>query len=128
MTRRSFGTYPDLFNIDFKNTVPSYIYSTYENLLGNLSERLHVDKAILDYNLYRFHHIINVFQPKYRSYERSNLLFDQNFQLPVHEQHMRMLNQNELIILLEFFLQIDIDLFFMKTYEFPHSNQTLVKN
>ena len=115
MTRRSFSAYPAPFNIDFKNTVPSYIYSTYEDLLGNLSERLHVDKAILDYNLCRLHHIIHVFQSKYRSYERSNLLFDHRFQLPVQEQHMRMLNQNELIILLEFFLQINVDLFFMKT-------------
>ena len=89
--------------------------ASYENLLDNLSERLHVDKVILDYNLYCLHHIIHVFQSKYRSYERSNLLFDHHFQLPVHEQHMRMLNQNELIILLEFFLQIDVDLFFMKT-------------
>ena len=128
LTRRSFGAYPDPFNIDLKNTVPSYIYSTYENLLSNLSERLHVDKVILDYNLYRLHHIIHVFQSKYRSYERSNLLFDHHFQLPVHEQQMRMFNQNELIILLEFFLQIDVDLFFMKAYEFPHDNQTLVKN
>ena len=129
LTRRSFGTYPDPFNVDFKNNVPSYIYSTYENLLGYLSERLHVDRVILDYNLYRLHHIIHVFQSKYRAYERSNLLFDHHLQLPVHEQHhIRMLNQNELIILLEYFLQIDVDLFFMKTYEFPPSDPTLVKN
>lgn len=118
LTRRHSAVYHDPFDTTFVQITPSYIYTLYENLFDPLKEKLQVDAAILDYNLYRLHHMIHHFIGKYRTYERSNILYDHHFHLPVHEQNLRMLNQYELIILLEFFLQIDVDLFFMNTYTF----------
>ncbi|CAF4411226.1 unnamed protein product [Rotaria sp. Silwood2] len=115
LARRSFNAYENPLNSNLLQQVPSYIHYLFESLFSDLSQRLHIDSTILNYNLYRLHHIIKVFIWRYRSYERSTILYDHHFQLPTHEQYLRMLNQKELLILLEYFLQMDVDLFFLKT-------------
>ncbi|CAF1311872.1 unnamed protein product [Rotaria sordida] len=115
LMRRDSGVYPDPMNSKYNQQVPSYLYFIYDNLLGHLKTRLNVDASILDYNLYRLYHIIDLFISKYRTYEGSDFLFDHHFKVPIHEKFLRRLEQYELLILLEFFLQLDVDMFFMKT-------------
>ncbi|CAF4140842.1 unnamed protein product, partial [Rotaria sp. Silwood1] len=68
LTRRSPGVYPDPWNSKDSTEIHSYVYIVYENLLDPLKTRLNVDTSILDYNLYRLHHFIDVFISKYRTY------------------------------------------------------------
>ncbi|CAF2264907.1 unnamed protein product [Rotaria magnacalcarata] len=128
LTRRTSAAFVDPFNPKFIQKVPSYIYIEFQNLYGPLKTRLNVDAAVLDYNLYRIYEIIDIFIAKYQFYEGFNVLFDHHFQLPIHDQHLRMLKQSELIILLEFFLQIDVDVFNMKTcifYKTDHQSPSI---
>ncbi|CAF2972182.1 unnamed protein product [Rotaria sp. Silwood2] len=118
LTRRSPGVYSDPWNSKDSKDVPSYVHIIYENLLGPLKTRLDVDSSILDYNLYRLHHFIDLFISKYRTHYGSDFLFDHHFQVPGHDKFLRRLDPYELIILLEFFLQLDVDTFFMKTCTF----------
>lgn len=123
LSRRSSNLFLAPFNIKVIENVPSYVYALFQNLYGSLTNRLQIDMSILDYNLYRLYNIINNFISKYRSYEKSNVLFDHHLPLSIHDQYLKMLNHSELIILLEFFLQIDVDLFYMKTCSFRMEDQ-----
>lgn len=125
LTQRSSSAYPTPFNTTHIQQTSSYIYSIFQTFIGHLSQRLQVDSSILDYNLYRLNEITENFIIKYRSYERSNVLYDHHFPLSQQEQYLRMLNQNELCILLEYFLQMDVDLFYMKTCQLRGNYQSL---
>ncbi|CAF1336830.1 unnamed protein product [Rotaria sordida] len=127
LTRRGPGVYPDPINSKSNQQIPSYLYLIYDNWLGHFKTRLNVDTSILDYNLYRLFHIIELFISKYRTYEGSDFLFDHHFKVPLHEKFLRRLHIYELVILLEFFLQLDVDMFFMKTCAFRIPDGLLIK-
>ncbi|CAF1581337.1 unnamed protein product [Rotaria sordida] len=119
-TQRSSGIYlhPLNMSLESKKTISSYIHDRVEQLFGKISRLYQIDIAILNYNLSRLINIIQIFISNYRLYERSMVLFDHHFQLSHHDQYVRMLNEQELLILLEFFLQIDVDIFYMKVCTF----------
>ncbi|CAF1366679.1 unnamed protein product [Rotaria sordida] len=128
LLRRSPGIHPDPWNSKYDTQNSSYVYLLYGNLLNPLKTRFNVDTSILDYNLYRLHHIIELFINKYRTYEGSDFLFDHHFQVPGHDKFLRRLHTNELIMFLEFFLQIDVDTFFMKTCTFRITDGLFIKS
>ncbi|CAF2260387.1 unnamed protein product [Rotaria magnacalcarata] len=104
--RRLPGAYPSAFEIKMNPYVValfdldqmSLIYTLYEMFWCTCSNRWHVDMAILDYNLVRLQQCLN------------KMLAMMNI-----ESTLMPLSVSEWSIALEFYLQIDVDLFYMKT-------------
>ncbi|CAF4843350.1 unnamed protein product, partial [Rotaria magnacalcarata] len=71
-------------------------------------EKFQVDLAILDYNYIRLHYVLQLF--------RTTRL--QILSLDKCSESDLLLHENELPQLLEFYLQMDVDLFYMKTCSF----------
>lgn len=94
---------------EFKiNSNSSFILQQYERYYVPILERFHIDLAILDFNYVRLKKFIELCDFSYSravpASRASNLTF-----------HLR---EHEFPQLLEFFLQIDVDLFYMKTCSF----------
>lgn len=93
-------TFPFPFELKAKTqTNNSFLITFYQELYGKLNDRLMTEIPILDFNLKRLHDCVK--------------------QVAAHYQLDQItLNVNELASALEFYLQIDVDLFFMKTCSF----------
>ncbi|CAF1426396.1 unnamed protein product [Adineta steineri] len=92
--------------------IPSFFWSIYEPLFRNLSEHLHVDMAIIDYNYTRLFRCVDLWRTEHiRRFKK--------------ELHEVTLDQKEFAIALEFYLQIDVDLFYMKTCSFREAIQDI---
>ncbi|CAF1447716.1 unnamed protein product [Adineta steineri] len=92
--------------------IPSFFWSIYEPLFRNLSEHLHVDMAIIDYNYTRLFKCVDLWRTEHiRRFKK--------------ELHEVTLDQKEFVIALEFYLQIDVDLFYMKTCSFRGAIQDI---
>ena len=74
--------------------IPSFFWPIYDELFGEITERLHVDVSILDYNYARLCKCIDV-------WARENT---RRFNVPPHEL---VLEQQDYAVALEFYLQID---------------------
>ena len=79
----------------------SFIYTIFDHYLNIHYGRWNIDMTILDYNLVRLHKCLN------------KVLFMMNA-----EQTIIPLTPNEWSLALEYYLQIDVDLFYMKTCSF----------
>lgn len=110
LARRETGKYRCKFIIvDPDPSASSIMMKTYHQLFTPIYERFHIDLAILDHNYGRLKAYIDLF----RSARNRILCTTQDRYEPMTD-----LNENELPQLLEFYLQIDVDLFYMKTCSF----------
>ena len=116
---RQHHVYPCAFTIVESNTesMSSFLIQQYQLYFTSLIKRLHCDLAILDYNYIRLKNFIQLYRSSY-----TRIL---GHHQPSTEVQLN-LNENEYAQLLEFYLQIDVDLFYMKTCSFrqaqPRSN------
>ncbi len=86
------GTSPD--NILVNTRIPSFFWPIYQEIFANVSEHLHIDMAIIDYNYARLFKCIDIWS-KERIFRFRKT------------QHEVTLDQREYAIALEFYLQID---------------------
>ncbi|CAF3908737.1 unnamed protein product [Adineta steineri] len=82
-----------------QNCDNSYIWYLYQNLFVKTKKHLNVDKSIINFNLNRLHNCV--------------VKVAEQYGLPYTT-----LNIGELPLALEFYLQIDVDMFFLKTCSF----------
>ncbi|CAF3934669.1 unnamed protein product, partial [Rotaria sordida] len=110
LIRRRSGTFKPAFNI-VKNdsNIQSFICEKVYMYFGDLLERLKVDQSILDYNYTRLNKYM-----KMLACEQMRV-----FKLRAHE--IQRIDENEYPIALEFFLQFDVNMFYMKTCSFRHA-------
>jgi hypothetical protein len=109
--RRLPNAYSDALIVKFNSVVyaffdleeMSFIYTLYDNYLGRCSRGWNVDMAILDYNLVRLHKCLDKVLLVMMNIEQSTVI---------------PFTSDEWLIALEFYLQIDVDLFYMKTCSF----------
>ncbi|CAF3976512.1 unnamed protein product [Rotaria sordida] len=94
--------------------IHSYFYNLSENYFQQFKERLKVNVAILDFNLYRFQKILERYQSLQHLFDSYLTLVNRNNE----NYEVKNLDFHELRIGLEFFLQIDVDVFYMKTCMF----------
>lgn len=88
---------------------PSFAYDIFRRHFSNLIERLKVDLSIIDYNLVRLNtFILNEYPVIFRNNETFNFL---------------LLNYDEMAIGLEYYLQMDVDIFYMKTCSYGCAQQ-----
>jgi hypothetical protein len=107
--RRSPAAYPNMYELNFKPPVfaffngedMSFLYTLHEVFVGTRSNGWNVDISILDYNLVRLHKCVD------------KVLAQMNI-----ESTAVPFSFDEWSIALEFYLQIDVDLFYMKTCSF----------
>ena len=59
LQRRQFGVFQRPFEYKILGNHPSFLNSTYQYLYQHLSERLHVDPAIIDFNLARLDEVMS---------------------------------------------------------------------
>jgi hypothetical protein len=107
--RRRTGLYKCQFSIiGIPDPTLSFLLQQYTTYYGSIIERFNIDLAILDFNYLRLKKFIQL------SYSASIRILPsgQSANMDYH------LQDEELPQLLEFFLQIDIDLFYMKTCSF----------
>ena len=106
---RRTGKYKALFSITDCDASPiSFIVQQYQTFYVPLLDRLHVDLSILDCNYIHLKEFIELHRQAYiRTLGHQSSL---KYQFNLHE--------NEFAPLLEFYLQIDVDLFYMKTCSF----------
>ncbi|CAF4150666.1 unnamed protein product [Rotaria sp. Silwood2] len=110
LARRHSGAFKPAFNIiNYDSTIPSFLREKYHMYFTVLLERLKVDISILDYNYTRLNKYMRML-----AYEQMRV-----FNLRPHEvQHI---DEKEYPIALEFFLQFDVNMFYMKTCSFRHA-------
>ncbi|CAF2085893.1 unnamed protein product [Rotaria magnacalcarata] len=107
--RRQLGKYRSEFSIRNTNaSETSFMVKQYHTYYGSILEKFQVDLAILDYNYIRLHYVLQLF--------RTTRL--QILSLDKCSENDLLLHENELPQLLEFYLQMDVDLFYMKTCSF----------
>ncbi|CAF1575645.1 unnamed protein product, partial [Adineta steineri] len=87
-------------------------FSLSEQDAEELSKRLQIGKSIITFNANQIRGICYYFLELYKSY-RKNILLQNDIAL---EEFI--LNSKQMIVLLEFYLQIDVDIFYMKTCSF----------
>jgi hypothetical protein len=109
---RQTDRYPTRFTIDKRaSSSTSMMLQYYEKFYASLCTRLRVDLSILDYNCTRLQHALRLCRDaRHRT---------------LGQQHARSmsnstwtLDEKEYPLLLEFYLQMDVDLFYMKTCAF----------
>ena len=132
--RRLPGAYEDPFNPKtiLSEKIASFCQIMFEENFGALCHRLHLDRAIIDFNLSHLKDNIDTFMSKYRAYARSYLFDNGRHLLP---KHLTLPNKNEMCLALEFFLAMDgkldrrsspiddelvylVDMFYMKSCAF----------
>lgn len=94
---------PTLELIQYRQEIPSFLREKYELLYVDLMKRLHVDMSLLDYNYTRLNHFIQEF-------DRHRMVV-----FGFLREELEAIHEREYPMALEFYLQFDIDLFFMKT-------------
>ena len=107
LQRRQSGTFPlavDL--IDQNSSMPSFLRDKYRLFFDELMTRLKVDLSILDFNYIRLNKFLRLFM--YQQVRVFNL----------RAEDAAVVEEKELPCLLEFFLQFDPHLFYMKTCSF----------
>ncbi|CAF1361912.1 unnamed protein product [Rotaria sp. Silwood1] len=114
---RQTGEYQCLFTIaDPSTSTSSLMYNYYKNYFLTICDRFHVDISILDHNYARLQHFLELFSTRRVQILHANKRMEDTFYLHDHEFPQ----------LLEFYLQMDVDLFYMKTCSFrnaqPRSN------
>ncbi|CAF1670697.1 unnamed protein product [Adineta ricciae] len=109
LRNRRTGRYKASFSIlDCDASSISYIVQQYKKFYMPLLDRLHVDLSILDCNYIHLKRFIELHRQAYiRTLGHQNSM----------KYHFN-LQENEFAQLLEFYLQIDVDLFYMKTCSF----------
>ena len=124
---RRYATYYDgpLIPAIMSHQIDSYMYQFLKRYFNDLMGRLKVNLALIDFNLIRFQHIVERFQLLQKIFYRRCIEYTNNHTQKYSQQQTMHLTNNlitldyhELSIGLEFFLQIDVDLFFMKTCSF----------
>ncbi|CAF1358586.1 unnamed protein product [Adineta steineri] len=116
--RRTYHSFHQPFTLtDESNdiSVRSHFMKIYDKLYGDLSERFQIDNAILDYNYERIRTCMNIMvqeRIRYRS-------------LAMDTIGMEELRIVEHALAMEFYLQLDDELFFMKTCSFRNAQPTL---
>ncbi|CAF1348935.1 unnamed protein product [Rotaria sordida] len=109
LVRRQTGQYKPLFPIsNYDPSVTSLIVNNYYTYFGPILERFKVDVAILDYN----YGLLKNYLKLYCSARLRILSTDKLSEDPLY------LSDTEFPQLFEFFLQMDVDLFYMKTCSF----------
>ena len=107
--RRRTGKYPCAFSIvETHTSAPSFLLQYYQMYFASLIHRLHVDLSILDYNYTRLKVFIGFYRDALVRIFGSRHASETQFNL----------NESEYAYLLEFYLQLDVDLFYMKTCSF----------
>ena len=107
LRRRQSGTFPlTVPLIDRNPAVPSFLRDKYRFFFDELRTRLKVDLSILDYNYTR----LNIFLRL--------LMYQQVRVFNLRPEDAAVVEEKELPCLLEFFLQFDPHLFYMKTCSF----------
>ncbi|CAF1435936.1 unnamed protein product [Adineta steineri] len=96
-------------------SVRPFFMKIYDKLYGDLTERFQIDNATLDYNYKRLRTCMNIMIQERIRYGV----------LPVNTLGMIELRIVELALAMEFYLQIDDELFFMKTCCFRNAKPTL---
>ncbi|CAF1203466.1 unnamed protein product [Adineta steineri] len=89
--------------------LPSFLREKYQLYFGDLMKRLKVNMAIIDFNYTRLNEYIRKV-----SYERM-------YVFNLVSNHTLQLDENEYPIALEFYLQFDINMFYMKTCELRYA-------
>lgn len=109
--------YPCQFSISESNADmnTSFILHQYHTYYASILPRFHMDLSILDYNYLRLKKFIELCQLAYHRALPTSRSTELNFH--VHDY--------EFPQLLEFFLQIDVDLFYMKTCSFRQAQPRL---
>lgn len=104
--RRLPGAYEDPFNPKtiLSEKIASFCQIMFEENFGALCHRLHLDRAIIDFNLSHLMDNIETFMSKYRAYARSYLIDNGRHLQP---KHLTLPNKNEMCLALEFFLAMD---------------------
>ena len=96
------GTFQRHFRLHENLHRQAFFPNIYQTMYGQLGQRLKVDEAILDHNYERLFKCINILaQERLRRFQTAW----KDEQLPIEEY----------AVALEFYLQFDVDLFFMKT-------------
>ena len=115
--RRQPGQFKSSFTItEYSTSVASFMIKQYDMHFVPLLERLQVDSVILDHNYTRQENFLRLFRAARMRTLSSNSLAGNKLYL----------NETEYAPLLEFYLQMDIDMFYMRTCSFrdarPRSN------
>ncbi|CAF3477230.1 unnamed protein product [Rotaria socialis] len=101
---RQSNAFPSAFRfVNYDSMIPSFLREKYQMYFVDLLERLKVDVSILDYNYIRLNNYMRLLM-----YEQIKVFNSRIDQIPRIEE-------SEYPLLLEFFLQFDINLFYMKT-------------
>ncbi|CAF3547400.1 unnamed protein product [Rotaria socialis] len=126
---RRYGIYYDgpLIPTIMSREMDSFMGDLFRYHFGNLSERLKVNMAFIDFNLACFRAIIRRFQLIRQLFYRRYMLFNNNVNDLTSPQqqltnNLLSLEFKEMSVGLEFFLQLDVDLFYMKTCSFRGAN------
>ncbi|CAF1588844.1 unnamed protein product, partial [Adineta steineri] len=93
------------------NNFSSFFVKLYRELFVDLSRRLHINNAIIDYNYQRLRKCFDLMTHERIDYGLQKHTLTDNDVLPIHEY----------AVALEFYLQIDRSIFFMKTCSFRHA-------
>ncbi|CAF4210926.1 unnamed protein product [Rotaria sp. Silwood2] len=107
--RRSGAFKPACTIVNSQSNMPSFLREKFNMFFGDLLERLKVDLSILDYNYTR----LNKFM-KMLAYEQIRAFNLQPNAIPEIEE-------KEYPVVLEFFLQFDVNMFYMKTCSFRYA-------
>lgn len=112
LDRRQMGQYQCPFRItNNQMSKKSIMIKQYEKYFIPLIERLNVDVSILDFNYMRFEHFLQLFRVARTSILPKDKAVNESWKI----------DDNELQLLFEFYLQIDVDLFYMKTCSFEQA-------
>ncbi|CAF2835561.1 unnamed protein product [Rotaria sp. Silwood2] len=107
--RRQTGEYKCIFTMtDPSPPTSSMMYNYYKNYFLKIVDRFHIDISILDHNYARLQQVLQLFRTRRAQILHANKRMEDTFYLHDHE----------LPQLLEFYLQMDVDLFYMKTCSF----------
>ncbi|CAF5175457.1 unnamed protein product, partial [Rotaria magnacalcarata] len=106
LARRQSGTYNCSFTIiDHNASTTSFMVKQYQTYFPSILDRLNVDLSILDYNYNRLEHFLHLFRTC-----RMRILPAEKF-----ASNQLYVDAKQFPLLLEFYLQINVDLFYMKT-------------
>ncbi|CAF1431374.1 unnamed protein product [Adineta steineri] len=116
--RRNHYTFHQPFTVTDQSvhiSVRPFFMNVYDKLYGDLTKRFQIDNAILDYNYERLRTCMNIMTQERIQYGL----------LPMHTIGMDELRIVEHALAMEFYLQIDDELFFMKTCSFRNAKPSL---
>ncbi|CAF4597973.1 unnamed protein product, partial [Rotaria sp. Silwood2] len=107
--RRSGASTPACTIINNDTTIPSFLREKYHLYFDDLLERLKVDISILDYNYTRLNQYMRM------------LAYEQIRVFNLRPNEIQRIDEKEYPVALEFFLQFDVNMFYMKTCSFRYA-------